>query len=380
MEREIKLTLDNTEDVPELKIDDLKNEPKKPVNEVVLTEEEMKMVDEFAKSIDLKKTNEILEYGSGAQTQIANFSEKTLNQVKTKDLGEVGNMLGDIVNELKSFEVDEKDKGLSKFFKKTSNKFTALQTKYQSVEKNVEDISKNLEAHQVTLMKDIATMDQMYELNSSYYKELSMYIMAGKKKLEEAKAVELAALEKEAVETNSPAKIQEAKDFRESIHRFEKKLHDLDLTRMVSLQMAPQIRMIQAGNTVMVEKIQSTIVNTIPLWKSQMVLAMGSLHTSQAAKAQRQVTELTNDLLRKNAEALHQASVETTKAAEESIIDVETIKYTNDQLISALKEVRQIQEDGVKKRLAAADEIQKLENELKTNLMAIARGEEPLQS
>lgn len=380
MEREIKLTLDNTEDVPELKIDDLKNEPKMPVNEVVLTEEEMKMVDEFAKSIDLKKTNEILEYGSGAQTQIANFSEKTLNQVKTKDLGEVGNMLGDIVNELKSFDVDEKDKGLSKFFKKTSNKFTALQTKYQSVEKNVEDISKNLEAHQVTLMKDIATMDQMYELNSSYYKELSMYIMAGKKKLEEAKAVELAALEKEAVETNSPAKIQEAKDFRESIHRFEKKLHDLDLTRMVSLQMAPQIRMIQAGNTVMVEKIQSTIVNTIPLWKSQMVLAMGSLHTSQAAKAQRQVTELTNDLLRKNAEALHQASVETTKAAEESIIDIETIKYTNDQLISALKEVRQIQEDGVKKRLAAADEIQKLENELKTNLMAIARGEEPLQS
>ena len=379
MEREIKLTLDNTEDVPELKIDDLKNEPKMPVNEVVLTDEEMKMVDEFAKSIDLKKTNEILEYGSGAQTQIANFSEKTLNQVKTKDLGEVGNMLGDIVNELKSFDVDEKDKGLSKFFKKTSNKFTALQTKYQSVEKNVEDISKNLEAHQVTLMKDIATMDQMYELNSSYYKELSMYIMAGKKKLEEAKAVELAALEKEAVETNSPAKIQEAKDFRESIHRFEKKLHDLDLTRMVSLQMAPQIRMIQAGNTVMVEKIQSTIVNTIPLWKSQMVLAMGSLHTSQAAKAQRQVTELTNDLLRKNAEALHQASVETTKAAEESIIDIETIKYTNDQLISALKEVRQIQEDGVKKRLAAADEIQKLENELKTNLMAIARGEEPLQ-
>lgn len=379
MEREIKLTLDNTEDVPELKIDDLKNEPKMPVNEVILTEEEMKMVDEFAKSIDLKKTNEILEYGSGAQTQIANFSEKTLNQVKTKDLGEVGNMLGDIVNELKSFDVDEKDKGLSKFFKKTSNRFTALQTKYQSVEKNVEDISKNLEAHQVTLMKDIATMDQMYELNSSYYKELSMYIMAGKKKLEEAKAVELAALEKEAVETNSPAKIQEAKDFRESIHRFEKKLHDLDLTRMVSLQMAPQIRMIQAGNTVMVEKIQSTIVNTIPLWKSQMVLAMGSLHTSQAAKAQRTVTELTNDLLRKNAEALHQASVETSKAAEESIIDVETIKYTNDQLISALKEVRQIQEDGVKKRLAAADEIQKLENELKTNLMAIARGEEPLQ-
>lgn len=379
MEREIKLTLDNTEDVPELKIDDLKNEPKMPVNEVVLTEEEMKMVNEFAKSIDLKKTNEILEYGSGAQTQIANFSEKTLNQVKTKDLGEVGNMLGDIVNELKSFDVDEKDKGLSKFFKKTSNRFTALQTKYQSVEKNVEDISKNLEAHQVTLMKDIATMDQMYELNSSYYKELSMYIMAGKKKIEEAKAVELAALEKEAEETNSPAKIQEVKDFRESIHRFEKKLHDLDLTRMVSLQMAPQIRMIQAGNTVMVEKIQSTIVNTIPLWKSQMVLAMGSLHTSQAAKAQRTVTELTNDLLRKNAEALHQASVETSKAAEESIIDVETIKYTNDQLISALKEVRQIQEDGVKKRLAAADEIQKLENELKTNLMAIARGEEPLQ-
>lgn len=379
MEREIKLTLDNKEDVPELKIDDLKEEPKVPVNEVVLTEEEMKMVDEFAKSIDLKKTNEILEYGSGAQTQIANFSEKTLNQVKTKDLGEVGNMLGDIVNELKSFDVDEKDKGLSKFFKKTSNRFTALQTKYQSVEKNVEDISKNLEAHQVTLMKDIATMDQMYELNSSYYKELSMYIMAGKKKLEEAKAVELAALEKEAVETNSPSKIQEVKDFRESIHRFEKKLHDLDLTRMVSLQMAPQIRMIQAGNTVMVEKIQSTIVNTIPLWKSQMVLAMGSLHTSQAAKAQRQVTELTNDLLRKNAEALHQASVETTKAAEESIIDIETIKYTNDQLITALREVRQIQEDGVKKRLAAADEIQKLENELKTNLMAIARGEKPQQ-
>ena len=379
MEREIKLTLDSTKDVPELKIDDLKDEPKMPANEIVLSEDEMNMVDAFAKSIDLKKTNEILEYGSGAQTQIANFSEKTLNQVKTKDLGEVGKMLGDIVNELKSFDIDEKEKGLGKLFKKTSNKVTALQTKYQSVEKNVEDISKNLEAHQVTLMKDIATMDQMYELNSSYYKELSMYIMAGKKKIEEAKTVELAALEKEAEETNSPSKIQEVKDFRESIHRFEKKLHDLDLTRMISLQMAPQIRMIQAGNTVMVEKIQSTIVNTIPLWKSQMVLAMGSLHTSQAAKAQRTVTELTNDLLRKNAEALHQASVETTRAAEESLIDVETIKYTNDQLISALKEVRQIQEDGVKKRLAAADELQKLENELKTNLMKIARGEEPLQ-
>ncbi|UHR03072.1 toxic anion resistance protein [Peptoniphilus sp. GNH] len=370
MDREIKLSFQNEEaEVVKFEQDSEENVSQN----LNLTSDELKMIENFSKQIDLSKTNQILEYGSGAQSQIASFSEKTLSQVKTKDLGEVGKLLGSVVNELKSFDIDEKDGGILKIFKKTSNKLREVNTKYAAVEKNVESISKNLEEHQIRLMKDIATMDQMYDLNASYYKELSMYIMAGEKKLEESKNIDLPKLEEEALKSNSPAKIQEARDLRDSIHRFEKKLHDLDLTRMVSLQMAPQIRMIQGGNTLMVEKIQSTIINTIPLWKSQMVLALGALHTSQAAKAQKAVTDLTNDLLKKNADALHDSTLATTRASEESIIDVDTIKYTNDKLISALKEVKDIQEEGLKRRREATIQIQKLESELKENLIRIAK-------
>lgn len=378
MEREIKLTLDNTTDAPEIP-----EYPKAPAEiaedslpktaDIVLTPEEQKQVEEFANSIDLRDSKHILEYGVGAQTKIADFSEKTLGTVRTKDLGEVGDLLSDVVTELKNFDVDEEDKGFLGFFKKSANKVTALQTRYAKAETNVEAISKNLEGHQIRLMKDIAMLDQMYELNESYYKELSMYLMAGRQRLEKAVKEELPLLQQKALNTDSPGAVQEAKDFADAIHRFEKKLHDLDLTRTVSLQMAPQIRMIQSGDTVMVEKIQSTIVNTIPLWKSQMVLALGAAHTADAAKAQKEVTDLTNQLLKKNAETLHQASVETAKASERSIIDVETIKYTNDQLIQALTEVRDIQREGAQNRIAAAGEIQRLEGELKSSLMKIAQ-------
>ncbi|MDO5713985.1 MAG: toxic anion resistance protein [Tissierellia bacterium] len=370
MDREIKLTLDNTTEPP--KAPDSPIVERQVGEEVKLTEEEKRQVEEFSNKIDLHDTKNILEYGAGAQSQIASFSEKTLSTVKTKDLGEVGDLLTGVVTELKSFDIDEKDKGLKAFFKKSANKATALQTKYAKVETNVETIANTLEDHQIRLMKDIANLDQMYDLNASYYKELTMYILAGRKRLEKAQKEELPKLQERATVDNSPGAVQEARDYAEAIHRFEKKLHDLDLTRMVSLQMAPQIRMIQGGDTVMVEKIQSTLVNTIPLWKSQMVLALGALHTGQAAKAQREVTDLTNDLLRKNAEALHQSTVETAKAAERSIVDIETIKHTNDQLISALQEVREIQRQGQKHREEASGELQRLEGELKQSLMKIA--------
>ncbi len=371
MDREIKLSL--TDD-----FDDLKDKDSKEVYEVIndykvkLTPEEEKQVDDFAKSIDITNSNIILQYGVGAQRKISNFSERTLETVKTKDLGEVGDLLSGVVNELKSFDIDEEDKKLVGFFKKQFNSMTSVKTKYDSAEKNVNNIIKTLEDHQVTLMKDIAMLDQMYELNESYYKELSMYILAGKKKLEEATNVELPRLQEKAGETNLPIDAQRANDYVNMINRFEKKLHDLDLTRMISIQMAPQIRMVQSSDTVMVEKIQSTIVNTIPLWKSQMVIALGANHSKEAARTTKEVTDLTNKLLRKNAETLKQTTVDTAKLSERGIVDIDTIKHTNEQLISALNEVREIQIDGHKKREEASIELRKIEENLKSSLVEIA--------
>ena len=287
----------------------------------------------------------------------------------------MGDLLSDVVSELKNFEIDEKEKGITAFFKKNTNKIMNLKNKYEKAETNVETISKVLENHQVQLLKDIANLDQMYDLNKNYYKEISMYILAGKQKLEEARNTELPALIEKASASNLPTDAQELSDFQSSIDRFDKKIHDLDLTRTVALQMAPQIRMIQASNTVMVEKIQSTIVNTIPLWKSQMVLALSAAHTGQAAKATKDVTNLTNELLKKNADNLKMATVETAREAERSVVDIETLKHTNEQLISALSEVRDIQIEGRAKRREAEREMVKLESDLKKSLIEIATKE-----
>ncbi len=372
MDREIKLTLgEESIEVPkpELEIKHAAEEVKAPE----LSEDELKQVEEFASKIDLKNSNLVLQYGAGAQKNIASFSEKTLESVRTKDLGEVGDLLSNVVTELKNFDIEEDENAITKFFKKTSNKVNSLKARYDKVETNVDKITTNLETHQVQLMKDIATLDHMYNLNESYYKELSMYILAGRKKLEKARNEELPALMSQAEASNLPADAQKANDYQAAINRCDKKLYDLDLTRMISLQMAPQIRMVQASNTVMVEKIQTTIVNTIPLWKSQMVISLGAAHSLEAAKAQHEVTQLTNDLLRKNADSIKMATVETAKASERAVVDLETIKHTNDQLISALREVKQIQQDGAKKREQATLELQSLEQDLKHNLMQIGR-------
>lgn len=354
------------------------NEPKKEENseivksqesDIVLTEEEQKKVEEFAKKIDITNSNQVLSYGSGAQNKIASFSEKTLESVYTKDLEEVGNLLSNVVNQLKSFEIEEEEKGLFKFFKKSANKVTAFKTKFTDVEHNVNDVKKALEGHQITLMKDIANLDEMYKLNADYYKELSMYIVAGKKKLADAQNIELRALEDKANASNSPVDAQLVRDHINMINRFEKKLHDLELTKMVSLQMAPQIRMIQSSNTVMLEKLQSTIVNTIPLWKNQMVLAISAGHSLDAARAQKEVTDYTNQLLRKNAENIKMATVETQKATERGIVDIETIKYTNEKLIEALNDVKAIQAEGRQRRAEAEKALGEIENNLKKTLM-----------
>lgn len=376
MDREIKLSFGDEEEINVPKPEFESNPDTEEIKELELTEEEQKQVDEFASRIDLKNSNLILQYGAGAQKNIASFSEKTLESVRTKDLGEVGDLLSNVVNELKNFDIDEDENAISKFFKKTSNRANSLKSRYDKVQTNVDNITSNLEAHQVQLMKDIATLDHMYELNESYYKELSMYILAGRKKLEEAKNVELPALMSKASESNLPADAQKANDYQSAINRFDKKLHDLDLTRMISLQMAPQIRMVQASNTVMVEKIQTTVVNTIPLWKSQMVISLGAAHSLEAAKSQNEVTQLTNDLLKKNADSLKMATVETAKASERAIVDLETVRHTNEQLISALREVREIQIDGARKRSEAEAELKSLEEDLKRNLMQIGRDEQ----
>ena len=337
----------------------------------VLTPEEKKMVADFAAKIDLRSSNAILQYGAGAQKKIADFSESALENVKTKDLGEVGDMLAGVVTELKSFDEEEEEKGIFGFFKKGGNKLANMKAKYDKAEVNVNKICDALEGHQIQLMKDIAMLDKMYELNTTYFKELSMYIAAGKKKLQDVATTELPELEAKAARSGLPEDAQAVNDLNALCNRFEKKIHDLELTRTISLQMAPQIRLVQSNDTVMSEKIQSTLVNTIPLWKSQMVLAIGVENSSRAAKAQREVTDMTNELLRKNAEKLKLATVETAKESERGIVDIETLKATNESLISTLDEVMKIQQEGKEKRRTAEAELNRIENELKQKLLEI---------
>ena len=336
-----------------------------------LTPEELQMVNEFSQKIDLHNSQAILQYGVGTQKKMADFSEAALNNVRTKDLGEVGNMLSSLVIDLKSFDVTEQDKGFKGLFKKSSNKITSIKAKYDKAEVNVNNVCTALENHQVTLMKDIALLDKMYAVNLTYFKELSMYILAGKKKLEEVRNGELAAAVAKANASNLPEDAQAAKDLQSMCDRFEKKIHDLELTRMISIQTAPQIRMVQNNDTLMAEKIQSTIVNTIPLWKSQMVLALGIEHSAQAAKAQREVTDMTNELLRKNADILKTATIDTAKESERGIVDLETLKHTNESLISTFDEVLKIQTEGREKRRNAEAEMQRMEDELKKKLLEI---------
>jgi len=345
-----------------------KEEP--ALDDSILTEEERRMVDAFAKQIDLTNSTLVLQYGAGTQKKMADFSESALENVRSKDLGEVGELLTGVVKELKNFD-EEEEKGFFGIFKKASNKIENMKAKYAKAEANVNEIVKVLEKHQVQLMKDTALLDKMYDLNLTYFKELSMYILAGKKKLQVVRNGELSSLTAKAQATGLPEDAQAAKDLDSMCNRFEKKIHDLELTRMISIQTAPQIRLVQNNDTLMVEKIQSTIVNTIPLWKSQMVLALGVEHSTQAAAAQREVTDMTNQLLRKNAEKLKMATVETAKESERGIVDMDTLKATNESLISTLDEVMNIQKEGRQKRAEAEAELQNMENELKAKLLQI---------
>ncbi len=346
-------------------------QPEEPaLDDSMLTEEERRMVDSFAEQIDLTDSSLVLQYGAGTQKKMADFSESALENVKSKDLGEVGDLLSGVVTELKSFD-EEEEKGFLGIFKKASNKIESMTAKYAKAEANVNEIVKVLEKHQVQLMKDTALLDKMYELNLTYFKELSMYILAGKKKLAEVRSTQLAELAQKAQRSGLPEDAQAARDLESMCLRFEKKIHDLELTRMISIQTAPQIRLVQNNDTQMVEKIQSTIVNTIPLWKSQMVLALGVEHSAQAVEAQRKVTDVTNELLKKNAEKLKMATVETAKASERGIVDIETLKATNESLISTLDEVMNIQREGREKRRAAEAELQNMETELKNKLLQI---------
>ncbi len=343
------------------------------VPEVVLTPAEQKMVDDFAAQIDITNTQMVLQYGAGSQKKIADFSEGALNNVRTKDMGEIGQMLAGVVSELKEFNNEEEEKGFLGFFKKGSNKLDNLKIKYDKAEGNINKICRVMEEHQVTLLKDAAMLDKMYELNLNYFKELSMYILAGKKKLEQARTVELPALLAKAERSGLPEDTQAANDYASMCERFEKKIYDLELTRTISMQMAPQIRLIQSNDTAMSEKIQSTLVNTIPLWKSQMVIAIGLSHSTEAAKAQREVTDMTNALLKKNAETLKIATIETAKETQRGIVDIETLTATNQTLISTLDEVMKIQEDGRAKRRSAEAELGRIENEMRQKLLSVSQ-------
>lgn len=345
-------------------------EPKKEevLDEAILTPEEKAAVETFANQIDITNSSMILQYGAGTQKKMADFSENALENVKTKDLGEIGGLLSGVVSELKNFD-EEEEKGFLGIFKKSSNKLQTIKAKYAKAETNINQICNVLESHQVQLMKDVAILDKMYELNLTYFKELSMYILAGKKKLKEVRDTKLQELVQKAQASGLPEDAQAAKDLDSMCNRFEKKIHDLELTRTISVQTAPQIRLVQSNDTMMVGKIQSTIVNTIPLWKSQMVLALGVEHSSQAAEAQREVTDMTNELLKKNAEKLKMATIETAKESERGIVEMETLKATNEALISTLDEVMKIQEEGRQKRREAEVEIQRLEADLKQKLL-----------
>lgn len=336
----------------------------------VLTPEEQKMVNDFAAKIDIENTNQILQYGAGTQKKMADFSDTALENVKTQDLGEIGELISNVVGELKDFDVQEEGKFFG-FFRKQTSKIENLKNKYDKAQANVEKITDSLQQHQVRLMKDSAMLDKMYEQNLNYFKELTMYILAGKKKLEETRKGKLAEMKNKAALSGLPEDAQAARDLDEKCSRFEKKLHDLELTRTIAMQTAPQIRLIQNNDTVMVEKIQTTIVNTIPLWKSQMVLALGIAHSAEAAQAQRQVTDITNELLRKNAETLHMATVETAKESERGIVDLETLQKTNADLIQTLDDVMRIQMEGRQKRQAAEMEMHRMEEELKRKLLEI---------
>ena len=330
------------------------------------------MVDDFAARIDITNTQMVLQYGAGPQKKIADFSQNALNNVRTRDMGEIGQMLTDVVAELKDFN-EEEEKGFFGFFKKGANKLDKLKIKYDKAEGNINRVCKVMEEHQVTLLKDAAMLDKMYELNLNHFKELSMYILAGKQKLTHARSVELPALLAKAEQSGLPEDTQAANDFASMCERFEKKIYDLELTRTISMQMAPQIRLIQSNDTAMSEKIQSTLVNTIPLWKSQMVIAIGLEHSTEAAKAQREVTDMTNALLKKNAEALKTATIETAKETERGIVDIETLTATNQTLISTLDEVMKIQEDGRAKRRNAEAELNRIENEMRQKLLSVSQ-------
>lgn len=337
-----------------------------------LSPAEQKMVKDFSKQIDITDSALVMQYGAGSQRKIADFADTALQNVRTKDMGEVGDLLTNMVTELKTFEDDEDQKGFLGFFKKQKNKMELMRTKYNTAEKNVDNIVDSLENYQVTLMKDIAMLDKLYDVNKDYFKELSMYILAGKEKLKEAKEKELPALIQKAQESNLPEDTQAANDYAQMLDRFDKKIHDLELSRVVALQMAPQIRLIQNNDTLMAEKIQSSIVNTIPLWKSQMALALGLEHSAQAARAQREVTDMTNTLLKKNSEMLKTESINIAKESERGIVDIETLKQTNQDLISTFDEVLQIQKDGREKRAQAEVEMKQIEDELKNKMLEIS--------
>lgn len=343
------------------------------MDEKLLTDEEKKAVEEFSHKIDVRDTNMILQYGAAAQKSVAGFSESALNNVRSKDLGEIGQDLSRLVVELKGFGDGEEKKGLMGLFKKAGNRLESMKAQYGKVEANVEKIAQSLEQHQITLLKDVAMFDQMYELNLKYYKELTMYILAGKKRLEEVRSGELEELRKKAEQSGTAEDAQAYNDLVNLCNRFEKKIHDLELTRMVSVQMGPQTRLLQNNDTLMIEKIQSSLVNTIPLWKSQMVLALGLAHSQQAIEAQRAVTDMTNELLKKNAATLKQGTIAAAKESERGIVDIETLQQTNRSLIETLDEVVKIQNEGREKRAAAETELGRIEGELKAKLLEIAR-------
>ena len=367
------LTLEGAE-TPALNLEGSQPKEEDPValDESSLSPEERKVVDDFAQKIDLSNSSLVMQYGAAAQKKIAGFSDTALDKVRTKDLGEIGDQISDLVVELKGFDIEEEErKGIFGWFKSTGNKITAMKAKYDTAEQNVNKIAGALEKHQVQLMKDVVMLDKLYEMNLNYHKELSMYIIAGKKKLQQERATTLVELENKAKASNLAEDAQAANDYAQMCDNFEKKLHDLELTRMVSVQMSPQIRLVQNNDKLMTDKIQSTLVNTIPLWKSQMVLALGLAHSEQAVKAQREVSNLTNDLLRKNAEKLKMSTIETAKESERGIVDMETLRQTNQSLIQTLDEVVKIQDEGRQKRRAAEQELGRLENELKQKLLDI---------
>ena len=364
------LTLEPAKAENQLVVDNANNPT--GVDENILSDAEKKQVEDFAKQINIKDSNVVLQYGSGAQKKMADFSEKAIGNVKTKDMGEVGKLLSDVVIELKNFNEDD-EKGIFGFFKKQTNKLQVLKTKYDKAEVNIGKITDALESHQVTLMKDTAMLDQMYELNLTHFKELTMYIIAGKKRLYEVRNTELKELQEKAAASGKPEDAQAVRDLDAQCTRFEKKLYDLELTRTVAMQTAPQIRLVQENDIVMSEKIQSTLVNTIPLWKTQMALALGIEHAGQAAKAEREVNDMTNQLLTKNAEMLHQASVDVAKESERGIVDIETLTKTNETLINTFDEVMQIQKEGREKRAAAEVEMARIEAELKNKVLSLTQ-------